>query len=111
MNLNFDTMPETVLEHFNGGEGAFVVRKFDDGMNRIMRGVLAPGSSIGVHTHTDSSEILYVLSGEGTVCEDCCSAGAPVSVGTLHYCPKGHSHTLINTGSMDLVVLVVVPKQ
>ncbi|MCQ2431629.1 MAG: cupin domain-containing protein [Clostridia bacterium] len=111
MNLHFNDIPEVSLEHFNGGNGCFVVRKYDDGMNRIIRGTLAPGSSIGMHTHTDSSETFYVISGAGRVFEECCSAGAPISAGDCHHCPKGHSHMLVNDGTEDLVILAVIPKQ
>ena len=35
-----------------------------------MKGFLIPGVSIGLHTHTDSSEIIYVISSSGkNICE------------------------------------------
>ncbi|MFR7893260.1 MAG: hypothetical protein ACLU38_03455 [Dysosmobacter sp.] len=34
----------------------------------------------------------------------------PVAPGTCHYCPKGHSHSLVNDGTEDLVTFAVVPE-
>ena len=36
-----------------------------DERNKILRGVLAPGHSIGYHIHDTSSEIIFFLSGNG----------------------------------------------
>ena len=76
--------------------------------NKIMRSVLAPGASIGLHTHETSSEVMYFLSGTGKVLYD--GVWEPVAPGTCHYCPKGHSHSLVNDGMEDLVTFAVVPE-
>lgn len=34
-----------------------------------------------------------------------------VEAGVCHYCPKGHSHSLINNSDADLVFFAVVPNQ
>ena len=65
MKILFNEMEDTVLEHFQGGEGRFVPKMFNDGTNKIMRGRLEPGCSVGMHTHIGTSEIVFVLSGEG----------------------------------------------
>ena len=70
MKILFDQMPDTVLEHFNGGEGQFVAKMFNDGKCKILRGLLAPGCSIGMHTHKSNSEVIYVLSGTGKMLID-----------------------------------------
>jgi mannose-6-phosphate isomerase-like protein (cupin superfamily) len=109
MIIHFDETEEKVLPHFNGGEKEFNTRMYLDELNKIQRGRLAPGASIGMHTHDTSSEIFYILEGEGTVIYD--GGEEAVSPGVCHYCPKGHIHSLINTGDKDLIFFAVVPAQ
>ena len=82
---------------------------FIDADNKIMRGRLIPGASIGLHTHETSSEIIYILSGTGKALYD--GGEEALSPGDCHYCPKGHSHSLINDGDADLTFFAVVPEQ
>lgn len=107
--LNFKDMPDTVLEHFKGGEGCTIAKMFVDDLNRIMVGKLQPGCSIGMHTHDTSSEIIYVLEGIGTTILD--GVTETLLPGDCSYCKKGSTHTLINQGSEDLVFFAVVPQQ
>lgn len=105
------TMDTTRLEHFNGGEGALEAKMFIDqsGLGKFMRGHLEPGSSIGLHTHETSSEIIYFLEGRG----HCLYEGEleEVKAGQFHYCPKGKSHCLINDSDAPLEFVAVVPEQ
>ena len=107
--IDFSNMPDTVLPRFKGGEGQLTAKMLGDDLNRILYATLAPGHSIGLHTHDTSSEIMYFLSGKGTVITD----GTPETVapGLCHYCKKGSSHTLINDGDEDLIFFAVVPQQ
>ena len=59
--------------------------------------------------HDTNSEIIYFLSGKGTVLYD--GEKLAVEAGQCHYCPKGHSHSLINDSDEDLVFFAVVPNQ
>ena len=77
MTLDFDRMPSLVQPRFKGGQGEAETRIFQDGMGKILRLTLQPGSSIGLHTHEDSCEIMYFLSGTGVCLDD----GAEVPVG------------------------------
>ena len=54
-------------------------------------------------------QIIFILEGEGKVIYD--DTESPVKAGEVHYCPEGHSHSLINNGTEDLVFYAVVPKQ
>ena len=81
---------------------------YTDGDNKIMRGKLEPGSSIGLHTHEGSSETIYILSGTGKVLYD--GEYEPLSAGSCHYCPQGHAHSLMNDSEGDLIFLAVVPE-
>ena len=55
------------------------------------------------------SKMVYIVEGEGKVLFD--DTEEAVKPGMVHYCPEGHSHSLINNGSEDLVFYAVVPKQ
>ena len=35
---------------------------------------------------------------------------AAVYPGLCHYCPQGHSHSVVNTGTEPLVILGIVPR-
>ena len=109
MLIEFDKMEEQVIPKFLGGEGVFHTRMRVDELGKIMRGALEPGSSIGLHTHDTSSEIIYILAGKGKVLYD--GGYEPLSAGSCHYCPKGHSHSLINDSDALLEFFAVVPVQ
>lgn len=108
MLIHFDTMEESAHQSFKGGEGTFCNKVFQDENNKIMNGRLAPGSSIGLHTHQGNSEIIFILSGKGKVLYD--GEYELLSAGSCHYCPMGHSHSLINDSDEDLVFCAVVPE-
>ena len=103
---------------FKGGEKEFAANMFFDGTNRIFKGCLIPGASIGVHTHDDSCEVIFILSGNGRLYEKGSAADdlpeyKDVTAGDCLYCPKGHTHSLMNPESSesDLIFYAVVPKQ
>ena len=116
MIIDFNKMDVTVLPNFKGGEKEFAANMFFDGTNRIFKGRLVPGATIGMHTHEDSCEVIFVLEGNGTIVErepgsdvETSSAVAP---GDCLYCQKGHAHSLQNTcDEGDLVFYAVVPQQ
>jgi quercetin dioxygenase-like cupin family protein len=107
--LKFQEMPDTVLEHFKGGEGSTITKMFADDLNRIFISRLQPGCSIGLHTHDTSSEVIYVLEGVGTTILD--GVTEILQPGDCSYCKKGGTHTLMNKGEADLVFFAVVPQQ
>ena len=55
MLIDFSNIEEQVIPGFLGGEGTFRPRMRVDELGKIMRAVLEPGSSIGLHTHETSS--------------------------------------------------------
>ena len=109
MLIDFSKMEEQAIPGFLGGEGTFRTRMRVDELGKIMRAALEPGSSIGLHTHDASSEIIYILAGKGKVL--CDGEYEPLSAGSCHYCPKGHSHSLINDSDAPLEFFAVVPVQ
>ena len=107
--IKFDAIPEKSLAAFKGGLGALNAKMITDELNKILMGRLEPGSSIGLHTHEDSSEIMYFISGTGKAIHN--GATERILPGDCHYCKKGESHTVINDGDEDLVFFAVVPMQ
>ena len=109
MLIDFSQMEETVIPNFLGGEGALRAKMRVDELGKIMRAALEPGASIGLHTHETSSEMIYILEGKGKVLYD--GEYIPLAAGSCHYCPKGHSHSLINDSDALLTFFAVVPVQ
>lgn len=109
MLIDFSAVETQVIPSFLGGEGEIHAQMHADGLNRILHGILPPGSSIGYHTHETSSEIVYILSGTGKVKVE--GGEEPLKAGDCHYCPKGHSHSLINDSDAMLEFFAVVPFQ
>ena len=109
MDIDFNSYDFSVFPAFKGGEKELQAKMFFDGSNRIMRARLVPGASIGMHTHEDSCEMIYILSGHGSVIFD--GERSRVNAGVCHYCPEGHTHSLINDSDTDLDFFAVVPKQ
>ena len=109
MKIDYKNMSTTVLKNFNNGEGQLNAKLHVDELNKILYGVLPKGSSIGLHTHETSSEIIYILKGNGLII--CDGEDEIVNPGSLHYCKKGSSHTFINNGEEDIEFVAVVPNQ
>lgn len=110
MVIDFSNIELSVMPHFKGGEGDTKSRIFFDGMNKIMLGCLDPGCTIGYHIHDTSSEIIYILGGQARCLYD--DGEELLSPGQCHYCPKGHSHSLINASVTEpLTYFAIVPEQ
>lgn len=109
MILDLKNISETAIHNFKGGDGTAYARMYADGKNKIMLCRLTPGSSIGLHTHETSSEILYILEGTAKVVYD--GTEEIVQAGQTHYCPKGHQHATYCEGEKDLLMFAVVPEQ
>ncbi len=106
MLISFPNINETLTEHFKGGEKAVGTKSVTFDGDKIMIGRLEPGASIGPHAHEDSCEVYYYISGKGKCLFD--DKWEPVRPGVAHYCPKGHTHSLVNTGDEDLVYFAAV---
>lgn len=110
MKIDFESINEETIPNFKGGEKEFNAKFFFDGLNKVMKGRLVPGASIGTHKHETNSEIMYIISGRGYAVFD---GGEKIylKAGSVHYCPKGHSHCLVNDGDDELNFFAVVPEQ
>ncbi len=109
MIIHYNDQKLETFEHFKGGEKSMDAKMFFDGQNRILYAQLEPGASIGLHTHETNSEIIYLLEGTATVLYD--GGHEELAAGNVHYCPKGHSHSLINESNSTIRFFAVVPEQ
>lgn len=109
MIIDLNSMPFEVFPHFKDGEKEYNAKMWFDGTTRIMHGLLHSGASIGEHAHIGSAEFIFVLKGKGTVIDD--GEPAAIEAGQCTYCPEGHKHSLVNTGTEDLEFYACVPKQ
>ena len=62
--IRFEEVETKMLHEFRGGTGIAQMTMVVDENNKIIRGRLEKGCSIGEHAHETDSEIIYVLSGE-----------------------------------------------
>ena len=109
MIIRFDEMEEVELKAFKGGMYALNAKMYTDARNKILRGRLIPGASVGTHRHEDSAEIIFILAGQAkAVCD---GQEELLFAGDCHYCPKNSEHFLINVGEGDLLFYAVVPQQ
>jgi mannose-6-phosphate isomerase-like protein (cupin superfamily) len=107
MTLDYKNIPLEILPRLRDGSGDTLARRVRDENGLIMHGTLPPGSSIGLHTHQGNYEVIYILSGAGVCIDD--GQEIPLSPGMVHYCPAGHSHSIVNTGDEPLVLFAVIP--
>ena len=108
MELKLRDIPVQIVPHVHNGEGDLHKNTFEDEDARIMLLTLAPGASIGRHTHTGEFEVYYGVSGRGKVLYE--DAEETLLPGDCHYCPNGHNHSLINDGNVPLEVFAIVAK-
>ena len=106
MQIDFSEIMEQKIPGMNGGTGEMSAKLYMDAQRKIIVCKLHPGGSIGMHKHTDSDDMNYILSGSGkAVCD---GREEPLFAGVCHICPKGSEHSIVNTGSEDLAMLTVV---
>lgn len=111
MIIQRNAMKTEVKEKMRGGEGTTKFTYIVDGDKiphaRMMAElVLQPGCSIGEHTHEKETEYYIILRGTGTVIDN----GSPETVnpGDVVITGNGASHSIINTGTEDLVFHAVI---
>lgn len=104
--FDFSNMPEVDLVNFKGGNGTIKAIIYNDDNVKIMRLRLAKGVSLGKHSHDSTFEAVYVINGIATFNLD--GKEEKVAKGCVHYCAKGHSHSVINNENEELMVYCVI---
>jgi mannose-6-phosphate isomerase-like protein (cupin superfamily) len=69
---------------------------------------IRPGDSIGNHPHHGEKEIYVFLEGQAMVTDD--DKQELVFPGDVMVTPDGHSHSVTNTGDVDLVFIALILK-
>ena len=107
--LQFDAK-ENIRGGHGPAQGADYLGKGEmDNVLSAGRTVLAPGSSVGEHTHPVTEELYLILEGTGQGVLD--GRTFPVGPGDLYLCKAGHSHGLVNDGPTPLVFFgLMTPK-
>lgn len=67
--------------------------------------VLPAGASVGRHHHLETEEIYYILQGSGRMTIG--RENRAVAAGDAVFIPRGHTHTLENTGTTPMTLLLV----
>lgn len=105
-------MPRGTRVAMRGGKGSvqvdhwFKPADFGAKVRMCARLTLAPGSSIGTHTHNGEDEVYIVLSGKGIIEEN--GKWVPIAAGDAILTGKGHSHGVENNGTEPLVIAAVI---
>lgn len=108
MKFLFHEMEDTVLKNYYEGEGQLVTKLINDGKTKIIKGKLAPGCTVGRHTHVTNCEVIFIISGKARMLYD--DTEESLLPGDCFYCPQGHSHSFINEGVEDVLFYAVIPE-
>lgn len=105
--------PTETREKMRGGKGEVVIRHIEKEhlppAGRLLATLtLAPGCSIGEHVHENEAEMFYFAKGRGVVTDD--GTRVEVKAGDAMTTPSGHTHSVENTGSEDLVIVAAIIK-
>ena len=95
MLIDFNKQDERVITGMNGGTGEIAAKMYMNSSGKVIVSRLKQKSSIGLHVQNSGNDINFVVSGNGRAL-------------VRHYCPKGSSRMIENTGSEDLVLYTVV---
>ena len=109
VTVDINSMETDTVYNYKGGDNMVLSKMAPLGSNKAIYSIVPPGSSVGYHTHETDMEIVYVLQGTATVRMD--STTLVYTPGMVHYCPKGHSHSISNLGQEDLVSFNVIATQ
>ena len=106
MLIDFNAQEERVFHGMNCGKGDVCAKMYMNSSGKVIVSRVAPKSSIGLHTQNSGNDINFVVSGTGRAL--CDGVEEILTAEVCHYCPKGSSHMIQNTGAEDLVLYTVV---
>lgn len=99
-------------ENIRGGEGTIFIEHLLESKEYFNKGrmfskiTIAPGCSVGEHTHTGEIEAFYILKGEATVTDN--GQTSVLRAGDVLYTQDGGSHSLTNNADTDLEYLAII---
>jgi mannose-6-phosphate isomerase-like protein (cupin superfamily) len=111
MIIKREDMKTEVRDAMRGGPGSVKLTHLEAGENMkncrlLSEIVLPPGSGIGEHEHINETEYYIITAGEGIVVDN--GVDTPVKAGEVVATPHGNSHSITNTGSVDLTMIAVI---
>lgn len=108
MKLNVNDYPKQEVNGLRGGEGIVYLQKMPTLVNMKMYAkiTIPKGSSIGIHTHVEDEEVIYVLKNKGILTID--GKEMEITEGMVSLCKKGRNHSIKNIFDDDLELLAVV---
>ena len=106
MNINFEDIKTVVHTNFRGGEKEVSLQVAEDGKFKLLKGLLIPGATIGLHSHDVNAEIIYIIRGNATIFTG--QDFLPLSEGMAHICQNGKTHSLQNLSEEDVVFFAVI---
>lgn len=109
MIIDFKNLTPNVVTNMRNGEGSVQLIKYADDLNSIVRITIKKGCSIGIHTHEQDQEIIYVIKGKGVCIED--NKQYELLTGQANYCAQGKNHSIKNIYDEDLELFAVITKQ
>lgn len=107
----FEQLTE-VRENMRGGPGQVLIRHYfkKDEVNAPCRLcaqlIIAPGAGIGAHEHINEDEIFIIQEGTGVAVDD--GKEVQVETGDAILTGKGASHSITNTGEINLIVTAII---
>jgi oxalate decarboxylase/phosphoglucose isomerase-like protein (cupin superfamily) len=104
---HFVDSTDVSTQQFDWGTLKWMATPDHNGSGRFSAGVvqLEPGKGHELHTHPESDEILYVVSGEGE--QTVAGETREVSAGEMIFIPEGVEHGTVNTNWEPLKLLAV----
>lgn len=108
MKIDINDIEKVKVDSLRGGEGFVYLQKVPTLVNMKMYAkiTIPMGSSIGVHTHQEDEEVIYVLKNKGILIID--NKEYEISEGMISLCKKGRNHSIKNIFPEDLELLAVV---
>lgn len=106
MLIDFNSLDMQEIPHMNNGEGAVCAKMVVNEIGRFIECRVQPGSSIGTHEQNSGHDISFIISGQGHAI--CNGTREELKPGTCHIAPKEATHSIVNDGDEDLVLLTVV---
>lgn len=111
MIKNINNFAKTEVKNMRGGTGSIYIQKVNptsDNIKMYAKITIPCGSSIGIHTHEEDEEMIYVLKNKGIIIID--GNEKEIEEGMISICQKGRNHSIKNIYEEDLELLAVVTK-
>ena len=96
-----------IIKTRHGSEIRPLIDRTTAGITRcsLAEEVLLPGQSVTPHHHREIEEVYYIVEGRGVMTVG--DEQREIAAGDAVFIPRGHRHTLANTGTEPIKLLLV----